>query len=180
MGTEKEVGGVDDTYARQLGLNLRHRRAEKGLSLRAVEEVSGGEFKAAVLSAYERGQRAISITRFERLAELYGTTPQQLLPRTEDHEDDPDASPALGRRNSAAIDLDALANASGIEAELLTHLIRSIQKQRSRRPGAAITIRGDDLDALATVLGQTPEDLVARLEGAQILRQELSARASRS
>ena len=41
------------------------------LSLQAVEAMSDQEFKASVLGAYERGERAISVSSLQRLAKLY-------------------------------------------------------------------------------------------------------------
>src|SRR4051812_24104204 len=68
--------------ARQVGDRLRVIRRQKGLSLHDVEARSGEEFKASVLGAYERGERAISVPRLLRLAQLYRVPPDQLLPRT--------------------------------------------------------------------------------------------------
>jgi transcriptional regulator with XRE-family HTH domain len=71
-------------YARHVGERLRNIRRQQGLSLQAVEEQSGREFKASVLGAYERGERIISVLRLQRLAHLYGVPVDQLLPRIGD------------------------------------------------------------------------------------------------
>ena len=65
---------------RHVGERLRAIRRQKGLSLHDVEARSDQEFKASVLGAYERGERAISVPRLLRLAELYRVPPDQLLP----------------------------------------------------------------------------------------------------
>src|SRR5207247_8626792 len=65
-----------------VGERLRSIRRQKGLSLHDVEARSGMEFKASVLGAYERGERAISVPRLLRLAEIYRVPPDQLLPRS--------------------------------------------------------------------------------------------------
>ncbi|MET0896063.1 MAG: helix-turn-helix transcriptional regulator, partial [Acidimicrobiia bacterium] len=67
---------------RFVGDRLRAIRRQKGLSLHDVEARSNQEFKASVLGAYERGERAISVPRLLRLAELYRVPADQLLPRT--------------------------------------------------------------------------------------------------
>jgi transcriptional regulator with XRE-family HTH domain len=72
----------------QIGDRLRAIRRQQGLSLHDVEARSGQEFKASVLGAYERGERALSVTRLLRLAELYDVPPDQLLPRSHDVEID--------------------------------------------------------------------------------------------
>ena len=60
---------------------LRNVRKQQRLSLQAVEAASNAEFKASVLGAYERGERAISVPRLQRLARFYNVPVDQLLPR---------------------------------------------------------------------------------------------------
>src|SRR3954469_10408134 len=85
MGAGGEgVGGVS-TGAR-VGERLPAIRRPKGLSLHDVEARSNLEFKASVLGAYERGERAISVPRLLRLAEIYEVPADQLLPRELDGE----------------------------------------------------------------------------------------------
>ena len=67
-------------YARAVGARLRAMRKQMRLSLQAVEAMSDQEFKASVLGAYERGERAISVPRLQRLAKLYDVPVDQLLP----------------------------------------------------------------------------------------------------
>ena len=55
-------------------------RRQKRLSLQDVEAASTQEFKASVLGAYERGERAISVPRLQRLARFYNVPVDQLLP----------------------------------------------------------------------------------------------------
>jgi transcriptional regulator with XRE-family HTH domain len=51
---------------------LRELRRKKGLTLQQCEEISGGELKAVVLGSYERGHRAISLARLQKLSDFYG------------------------------------------------------------------------------------------------------------
>src|SRR6195256_4400435 len=74
---------VASTYAERVGERLRSVRKQKRLSLQAVEAASRQEFKASVLGAYERGERAISVPRLQRLARFYAVPVDQLLPREE-------------------------------------------------------------------------------------------------
>ena len=62
---------VSSPYSRKVGDRLRVIRRQKRLSLQEVEASSSEEFKASVLGAYERGERAISVPRLERLAKFY-------------------------------------------------------------------------------------------------------------
>jgi len=70
----------DSPFTRLVGERLRRIRQQKQWSLSDVEDKSDSEFKASVLGAYERGERAISVPRLERLARFYGITIDQLLP----------------------------------------------------------------------------------------------------
>src|ERR1700679_1355039 len=69
------------TYARRVGERLRNVRKQQRVSLQAVEAASNQEFKASVLGAYERGERAISVPRLQRLAKYYNVPVDQLLPK---------------------------------------------------------------------------------------------------
>ncbi len=51
---------------------------------RRSRPTSSQEFKASVLGAYERGERAISVPRLQRLARFYNVPVDQLLPRDDD------------------------------------------------------------------------------------------------
>src|SRR5207253_11464405 len=77
METCVDPAECDD--ARELGKRLRIVRRQRGLSLEQVESTSADEFKAAVLGAYERGERAISVARLRRLARFYGVPVDYLL-----------------------------------------------------------------------------------------------------
>jgi transcriptional regulator with XRE-family HTH domain len=147
----------------QVGERLRAIRRQKGLSLHDVEARSGMEFKASVLGAYERGERAISVPRLIRLAELYQVPADQLLPRDVDIEID------LTQRDDTfdegfTIDLVRLHSLDDAEASVLSRYAATIQLQRQDFNGRLLTIRRDDLKVLAAVLGRTPEDLGHRLD----------------
>ena len=76
----EETAELDNEYIAQVGERLRSIRRQKRMSLLDVEAASGKEFKASVLGAYERGERAISVPRLQRLAGLYTVPVAQLLP----------------------------------------------------------------------------------------------------
>ncbi len=147
----------------KVGDRLRSIRRQKGLSLHDVEARSGMEFKASVLGAYERGERAISVPRLLRLAEIYQVPGDQLLPRETDIEVD------LSQRDDAfeesfTIDLERLRGLDDAEASVLSRYASTIQLQRQDFNGRLLTIRRDDLRVLAAVLGRRPEDLGRRLD----------------
>ena len=71
---------MTDEFNKALGQRLRAARRQRGWSLGEIEAQTEGEFKASVVGAYERGERAISVQRFVRLAEIYGVAAPELLP----------------------------------------------------------------------------------------------------
>jgi transcriptional regulator with XRE-family HTH domain len=146
-----------------VGERLRFIRRRKGLSLHDVEARSGMEFKASVLGAYERGERAISVPRLLRLAEIYQVPGDQLLPRGLDADAD------LTQRDDTfedafTIDLERLRALDDPEASVLSRYAETIQLQRQDFNGRLLTIRRDDLRVLAAVLGRRAEDLGRRLD----------------
>jgi hypothetical protein len=99
-----------------------------------VESVSDGEFKASVVGAYERGERAMSVQRMVRLSGIYGVDAAELLP--------------LNRAgDEVVIDLDQLSSDQGDLAERLVaaiHLLRS--------GAASDAIRSSDRAVLASLM----------------------------
>jgi len=67
-------------YTRHLGVGLRRARHQSGLSLMAVQKVSEGSFKASVVGAYERGERAITVEKLHRLCKIYRVHVVSVLP----------------------------------------------------------------------------------------------------
>ncbi|HVB92808.1 MAG TPA: transcriptional regulator [Acidimicrobiales bacterium] len=185
---EKRVDTVDDdeqeesariAYARAVGARLRAMRKQMHLSLQAVEASSEQEFKASVLGAYERGERAISVPRLQRLATLYDVPVDQLLPPDGDSSTRWGASggsaetpPLSARRVPVAaltngkvtIDLNKLHSVSGPERDLLRRFLSMIQVHRQDFNGRMITIRAEDLRAIACLFGVTPDVMGQRLD----------------
>jgi len=145
-----------------VGERLRAIRRQKGLSLHDVESRSGLEFKASVLGAYERGERAISVPRLLRLSEIYEVPPDQLLPRDADIEIN--LTEASDLEAGFTIDLVKLHALDEPEAAVLSRYAATIQLQRQDFNGRLLTIRRDDLRVLAAVLGRRPDELGVRLD----------------
>ena len=174
---EAEVDGTG-AYASKVGTRLRAIRRQKRLSLQDVEATSGQEFKASVLGAYERGERAISVPRLQRLARFYRVPVDQLLPG----DDGPDFGPRPGDADvvidlnrpsrpeeKVKLDLTAIERLQGPEAEMLSRFLRMIQVQRGDFNGRVLTVRRDDLRAVACILDVSPELVTARLDALGIV-----------
>ena len=146
-------------YGRAVGERLRLIRRQKRLSLQEVEAISDQEFKASVLGAYERGERAISVPRLHRLAKFYKVPVDQLLP--EDH--DSEMSRSDHAESGAKIELTRLEELEGPEADMLSRYLRMIQVQRQDFNGRVLTIRRDDMRAIACILDVTEELAPQRL-----------------
>jgi transcriptional regulator with XRE-family HTH domain len=143
-------------YGRKVGERLRLIRRQKKLSLQEVEAQSSQEFKASVLGAYERGERAISVPRLHRLARFYRVPVDQLLPFDEEPDADDEATAARRENHfdgGAKIDLTRLEQLGDTQAETLARYLRMIQVQRQDFNGRVLTVRRDDMRAIAAILG---------------------------
>lgn len=129
-----------------------------------VEARSGLEFKASVLGAYERGERAISVPRLLRLAEIYDVPADQLLPRDGEMEINlTEGGAETLEEGGFTIDLVRLHALDDPDASVLSRYAATIQLQRQDFNGRLLTIRREDLRVLAAALGRSPEDFGARL-----------------
>jgi transcriptional regulator with XRE-family HTH domain len=123
-----------DKFSASLGQKLRAARRQRGWSLGEVESHTDGEFKASVVGAYERGERAISVQRFVRLAETYNVVPADLLPLPADA--------------GLVIDLDAISEEGS--ADLVDRYLAAIQLLR--RDPTSTEIRRSDQAVLSHLL----------------------------
>jgi transcriptional regulator with XRE-family HTH domain len=150
MAVEIDTSDVNQ----RLGEHLRKLRKQKGLSLIDVQALSEGEFKASVMGAYERGERAISAVRLARLAGLYRLPLQAMLPQS----DDQASGPGL------ALDVTRLETATGPDASTVARFVRRLQSQRQDWTGTVVRIRAEDVVALACACDRTPAELLKLLE----------------
>jgi len=173
---------MPQNYAQRVGERLRSVRKQKRLSLQAVEASSRQEFKASVLGAYERGERAISVPRLQRLARFYSVPVDQLLPRdlgldpawggggSESDEIDltaaaqADLRAASERDERVTIDLTKLETLSAPERDLLGRYLGMIQVQRQDFNGRMLTIRNEDLRAIACLFETSADNMRRRLD----------------
>ena len=152
------------SYAREVGERLRRIRVDRGLSLQDVERSSEGRWKAAVVGSYERGDRNISATRLLELAEFYGVPAGDVLPGETPAQT---GSTAAG----AVFDLEQL---SGLDDRWgsLRRYCESIQLQRGDFNRRVLSLRADDLRALAIMHEVSVEDLLNDLRELGVLMDE--------
>ncbi len=139
------------TYNELVGRRLRSIRRQRGFSLQDVQTLSEGEFKAAVLGAYERGERSISVPRLHRLASYYDVPVAQLLPP------DPRQAVKAPSPDQITIDLTRLDDIGGAESEVLERFLTAIQVERQDFNGRVLTVRRDDLKVLSRLIGTGSE-----------------------
>jgi transcriptional regulator with XRE-family HTH domain len=118
-----------------LGLRLRSARRQRGWSLGELESYTGGEFKASVVGAYERGERALSVQRLVRLAEVYAVSAAELLPMTTSD-------------RGLLIDVDMAAEAK--DGDLIDRYLAAIHFLR--REGRPDEVRDSDKAVIASLL----------------------------
>jgi len=174
-GTNSKAGTqmtmIDDdapsAYSQQVGERLRVIRKQKRLSLQEVEAQSNQEFKASVLGAYERGERALSVPRLDRLSQFYAVPVEQLLPReVTGSEAAAIASPV---NKKLAIDVAKLVQLKGSPFEMLARYLKLIQVQRQDFNGRVITVRGDDTRSIAVMLDVPVDQVGERLAALDLL-----------
>lgn len=129
-----------DEFSASLGGRLRAARRQRGWSLGEVESFTEGEFKASVVGAYERGERAISVQRFARLAEIYQVDAANLLP-------------VSSESSAVVIDLDQVSSESG--DDLVDRYLAAIQLLR--RDDNPHEVRDSDKALIASLLESSPK-----------------------
>jgi len=186
LSNDRPAGATDDTsseagtemtmideeapsaYSQQVGERLRVIRKQKRMSLQEVEAQSNQEFKASVLGAYERGERALSVPRLDRLSQFYAVPVEQLLPRevTGSEAAAALASPTIKK---LAIDVAKLVQLKGAPFEMLARYLKLIQVQRQDFNGRVITVRGDDIRSIAAMLDVPVDQVAERLAALDLL-----------
>ena len=144
-------------YSVRVGERLRAIRLQREMSLQDVHRATNGEFKAAVLGAYERGERSLSLPRLKRLAGYYEVPVSQLLPE----EDTYDIAPIS--EGGVTIDLSRVDGLDDATGQVVERFLQRIQVQRQDFNGRVLTIRASDVAMLAMMLDVSDVDLAGKL-----------------
>ncbi len=145
-------------YSMMVGERLRAIRLQRGMSLQDVHRSTEGEFKAAVLGAYERGERSLSLPRLKRLAGHYEVPVSQLLPADDSYEVAPTSD------SGVSIDLRRIDDLDSETSAVIERFLQRIQVQRQDFNGKVLTIRASDVAVLAMMLDVADLDLVGKLK----------------
>ena len=144
-------------YAKSLGESLRRIRVQKGMSLQDVQQASDGKWKAAVVGAYERGDRNVTVARLSELAEFYGVPVAELLP------EGASVVAALEPTARIILDLEQLQQMPAEQAAPLARYAATIQSQRGDYNGRVLSIRHEDMRSLAVIFDASPSTLTEQL-----------------
>lgn len=142
-----------DEYARSVGARLRGLRLRAGWTLRDVEERSAGRWKAVVVGAYERGNRAMTVSRLAGLAAFYGVGVADLLPA-----DTPGAAGGVLPR----LTVDVRRVRGDTEGGPLGGFVAVVHAERDGRGRKAVTVWPEGLRILAAI-SSTPAEVLARI-----------------
>jgi transcriptional regulator with XRE-family HTH domain len=151
MDNEEETAPSSVTI--EVGRRLRALRKARHMSLDDVERHSAGRWSASAIGAYERGFRTLSLPRLHELSEFYDVPVSVLLG---------EQAPPTEGPPKLVLDLEALNRAPG--AAPVQRFVRSIIIERGDYNGRVLTIRRDDLRAIAALLQVDAGEAVAQLE----------------
>ncbi len=146
----------DNSFSAEVGRRLRAVRRQRRLSLDEVERISGGRWSASAVGAYERGFRNLTLPRLRELAEFYGVPMSVLLGEIDLRDRIPTDPPG-----KLVLDLEAL-DAVG-EAAPVARYAHAIVVERGDWNGRVLSVRREDLRALASIMHLDERELVERL-----------------
>jgi transcriptional regulator with XRE-family HTH domain len=142
-------------FAYEIGRALRRARGARGLTLRQVASLTGGEFKATSVAGYERGERTISVERFCQLCAVYHASPSAVLA---------DVVGAVSGTREMVIELSRLEALGEAERDRIEEFVKHVRSRRREPPAETLVIRESDLEVLASEAGTTPEELAEALQ----------------
>lgn len=155
MSGEASTTQDGSPFSREVGVRLRAVRRQRRLSLDEVERLSGGRWSASAIGAYERGFRNLSLPRLQELAGFYNVPMSILLGEVDIRESPSD------RPDRIVLDLVALEDVD--DAVLVSRYAQTIVLERGDWNGRVLSVRRDDVRALARMHDASEDELVTKL-----------------
>ncbi len=123
-------------------------RKSKGLTLKEVEEKSGGVWKAVVIGSYERCDRALSVKKAVNLANFYQVPLDELLGLNSNTRSAP--------REKITLDLRTSTNPISNESDeiAIRNFVTLICARRRDWNGEVLSIRNSDLTTIALLINR--------------------------
>ena len=142
---------------RRVGEKLRGIREALGWTLHDVQYLSGAEFKASALGAYERGDRSLSVDRLLRLSALYGADAASVLSAEPETGPQPDIDLIAAHKDDLEI---AGTNSPTIVAlAALERFSSYVRGKRRAAPQEPIRVRSCDRALIEVLLGSEAVEL---------------------
>lgn len=139
---------------------LRDIRHQQNLTLKQVEIRSRGKWKAVVIGSYERGARALSISKAEELCSFYGVPIESLFIDMKTQES---SDPSHG----AVLDLRKIRERLS-DPDVFTHqlhdLVSWVATARSDWNGEVMSIRKSDNEVIMMLTRKNPSELASALK----------------
>lgn len=137
----------------RVGLLLAEARTRRGLRLAEVTERLGGSLEPAELMALESGAFALAADTFAELTDVYGLSPQDLVP-PRDHL----VVDTVEGYMRAGQDMTLLDRGVG-RHDVLSRYLEMIWELRAVEPGSEVPLRDADLMILGESLASDPVDV---------------------
>ena len=139
---------------------LRYIRQQQNLTLKQVEIRSRGKWKAVVIGSYERGVRALSISKAQELCAFYGVPLEELFIDRKGRKPD---------ELTRGLVLDLRKIRTHLEQpDRFTHQVHDllywVASQRSDWNGEIMSLRKSDSDLLMIVTQKSESNLVESLD----------------
>jgi transcriptional regulator with XRE-family HTH domain len=165
MTQSKSTPAFIQPTASTVSQRIRRLRKSRSLTLHDIERLSQGRIKAVVMGSYERGTRAISLSRTIEIADLFG------IPVTELISDGADQSRT--ETTAFVFDLRAIEKLSSLnDSTEIRHISRYLKALALRRRdwnGEVLSLRKSDFEQLSLLLDATEENLFQQLSDCKVL-----------
>ena len=148
---------------------IRALRISKGLSLSDVEIQSQHRIRAVVLGSYERGDRSLSVKRAITIADFYGVPLSYLLEPPNSSYEQPLRVIIDLRRIRIMMSEPAQLSLASSGVQIILRFIAAVVARRNDWNGEVLSIRADDLTALAMSIGKNSDEIKEMLDENQLL-----------